>query len=98
MRHKPCRIDPAESHVLVRRAFRLRRRGEHRRSMLLLREACNSEPHAARLWIWYGLACVKAGRRDAALEALRHAAWLRERERDPRRAEVTRSVALSVGV
>jgi Flp pilus assembly protein TadD len=77
---------------VVRRAHRLRRRGDQRRSMLVLREACFANANDARLWTIYGIQCLRAGRRDAAEHALRQALWYRQRNRDRARAEVTRQL------
>ena len=77
---------------LLNRARRHRRRGEHRKAMLALREACYSASRDARLWTLYAMSCVRAGRADDCAQALRQALWLRERENDDARARVTRSL------
>jgi Flp pilus assembly protein TadD len=77
---------------LVQRARRLRRRGEQRRAMLILREACHAAEDCARLWTLYAAQCMRVGRRDDASDALTRAIWLRERERDSARAKVTRDL------
>jgi hypothetical protein len=77
---------------LVLRARRLRRRGEERRAMLILREACHAAEDCARLWTLYAAQCMRVGRRDDAADALTRAVWLRERNRDPARAKVTRDL------
>jgi len=74
------------------RVRRCRRRGEERRAMLLLREACFQQPQDARLWTLYGVQCARLGRREDAAQALGQATWLRERNRDERRAAVTRAL------
>jgi Flp pilus assembly protein TadD len=78
--------------LLVQRAHRLRRRGEARKAMLMLREACHASENSARLWTLYAVECTRLGRRDDAVEALERALWLRERNRDAARARVTRSL------
>ncbi len=78
--------------LLVQRARRLRRRGEARRAMLILREACYASENCARLWTLYAAECMRIGRRDDAVEALERAIWLRERNRDSARARVTREL------
>lgn len=85
---------PAESYeaLLCRRAWKYRRRGDQRRSMLALRDAAHRNESEARLWALYGAQCMRAGYVDAAKKALRHAIWLRERCHEPRKAEVTRGV------
>ena len=76
----------------LNRVRRFRRRGEHRRAMLLLREACYTERDNARLWTLYGVQCFCVGRREDAIVALGQAVWLRERARDGRRAQVVREL------
>ena len=77
---------------LVLRARRMRRRGEQRRAMLLLREACHASEDCARLWTLYAAQCMRVGRREDATDALNRAVWLRERDRDAARAKVTRDL------
>lgn len=60
--------------------------------MLLLREVCFQESDDARLWTLYGVQCARLGRREDAAQALGQAAWLRERNRDGRRAAVTHAL------
>lgn len=74
---------------LLGRAWRYRRRGEHRRAMLTLKEACHGEKDSARLWTLYAVQCVRAGRREEATKALKQALFLRQRSRDAARARVT---------
>jgi Flp pilus assembly protein TadD len=75
--------------VLVRQARRHRRRGEHRRAMVLLREACQLVGDDARLWTLYGVSCVKLRRVSEGKRALSQALWLRNRAHDAPRAAVT---------
>jgi Flp pilus assembly protein TadD len=77
---------------LLNRARRHRRRGEHRKAMLALREACFTSDSDARLWTLYAMSCARAGRSDEAAQALRQALWLRERCDDAPRARVTRAL------
>jgi Flp pilus assembly protein TadD len=88
MRPRRPPIVPSEPRVeaLVRRARRFRLRGETRQAMLAVREACFESRTDARLWALYGAACRRARRHDEARDAIRQAIWLRERERDERRA------------
>lgn len=60
--------------------------------MLVLREACHREATSARLWTLYAVACVRNGRRDDAVDALKQAVFLRERARDVARVRVTREL------
>jgi Flp pilus assembly protein TadD len=87
---------PSSSDVLVSRAHRHRDRGEHRRAMLVLREACHRDADSARLWTLYAVACVRNGRRDEAVNALKQAVYLRERARDVARVRVTRALLQNV--
>jgi Flp pilus assembly protein TadD len=82
----------SSSDVLVSRARRHRNRGEFRRAMLVLREACHRETEDARLWTLYAVACMRSGRRDDAVAALKQAVFLRERARDEARVRVTRAL------
>ncbi len=60
--------------------------------MLVLREACHREASNARIWTLYAVACVRNGRRDDAVRALKQAMWLRQQNRDEPRARVTRAL------
>jgi Flp pilus assembly protein TadD len=77
---------------LLRRARRCGRKGEDRKAMVALREACFSAGNDARLWVLYGVHCWRALKRDEALRALRQGLWFRERNRDERRARVVRAL------
>jgi Flp pilus assembly protein TadD len=89
---------PTEAHdvVMCRRAWRQRKRGDERRAMLLLRDAAHRNESDARIWALYGVQCGRAGCLDAAARALGHAAWLRVRSQEPRKAQVTRDVMARV--
>jgi len=76
----------------VQRARRQSERGDERRAMLILREECFAESSDARLWVLYGMQCLRARRREEALRALGQALWLRERARDHARARVMRDL------
>jgi Flp pilus assembly protein TadD len=76
----------------VARARRQSERGDERRAMLILREACFAAESDAALWVHYGLSCLRARRRDEGLRALGHALWLRERARDYTRVQVMRDL------
>ena len=60
--------------------------------MLILREECFAVESDPALWVHYGLACLRARRRDEGFRALAHSLWLRERARDERRAAVLRDL------
>ena len=76
----------------VRRALRLRRRGQARKAWLLLREACQRQASDARLWTLYGVECARLGKRDCAEKALGQAVWLRQRARQTARARTTQGL------
>jgi hypothetical protein len=76
----------------VERARRHSERGDERRAMLLLREACFAAEFEPALWVHYGLSCLRARRRDEGFRALAHALWLRERARDQGRVRVMRDL------
>lgn len=76
----------------VERARRQSERGDERRAMLLLREACFAAESDPALWVHYGLSCLRARRRDEGFRALAHALWLRERSRDHARVRVMRDL------
>ena len=76
----------------VARARRQSERGDERRAMLLLREACFAAESEPTIWVHYGLSCLRARRRDEGFRALAHALWLRERTRDNARVRVMRDL------
>jgi len=76
----------------LERARRQAERGDERRAMLLLREACFAAESDPALWVHYGLSCLRARRRDEGFRALAHALWLRERARDNARVRVMRDL------
>ena|SRR6188508_3416811 len=76
----------------VERARRQSERGDERRAMLILREACFAAEFEPALWVHYGLSCLRARRRDEGFRALAHALWLRERARDSARVRVMRDL------
>ena len=84
-------IDSVEQ--LVARARRLWTRGEIRRSLSMLREACNEDEWRARTWTILAARLVEAGLRDEAAQAFSRARWLRKRAGDGARAAVTEQLA-----
>jgi Tfp pilus assembly protein PilF len=87
----PAPLDSVEQ--LVARARRLWTRGEIRRSLSLLREACNEDEERARTWTILAARLVEAGLRDEAAQAFARARWLRKRAGDGARAAVTERLA-----
>jgi Flp pilus assembly protein TadD len=84
--------DETRDEAQLRRAWRHRRKGEERRAMVMLREAAHENENAARLWVLYGVQCARIGRLDDAQRALQHAAWVRERDGEHAKANVTRAI------
>ena len=76
----------------VERARRQSERGDERRAMLILREACFASESDPARWVHYGIACLRVRRRDEGFRALAHALWLRERDRDAPRIRVMREL------
>jgi Flp pilus assembly protein TadD len=86
---KPTRVPAVTA---VERARRQSQRGDPRRAMLILREACFAADSDARLWVLYGMQCLRARKPADAMNALSHALWLRERASDHARARVMREL------
>jgi Flp pilus assembly protein TadD len=79
--------------ILVTRARRLRRRGDARGALVLLRQACALDEWRARTFTLLGAQLAREGRRDEAGRALNQARWLRARAGDKARAAVTARLA-----
>jgi hypothetical protein len=93
MRKRPEPAAPVDrEQTLLRRARRCARKGDDRKALVALREACLSAGTDARLWVLYGAACWRARKADEALRAMRQALWFRERNRDERRARVVKAL------
>jgi Flp pilus assembly protein TadD len=86
-RHLPS---PPTPEALCRRARRYARRGQARRALLALRQAAHEHEDDPRLWTLYGVQCLRMGRMETARHALMHAAWIRDRRNEQRKADVTR--------
>jgi Flp pilus assembly protein TadD len=84
--------DETRDEAQLRRAWRHRRKGDERRAMVMLREAAHENEHDARLWVMYGVQCARIGRPNDARRALQHAAWVRERNGEHAKANVTRAI------
>jgi hypothetical protein len=78
--------DPIEA--LILRSRRCRQKGEPRRALVLLREACVRDEWRARTWALLGAFLVELGRRDEASTAFGQARWLRARAGDGARVAV----------
>lgn len=79
--------------VLVTRARRLRRRGDERAALVLLRQACALDEWRPRTFTLLGFHLAREGRADEACRALHQARWLRARAGDKARAAVTARLA-----
>lgn len=77
--------DPAA--ILLRRARRLAKNGEHRKAALALRERAALTDDAAT-WVMAGAMWAKARRSEDAVAALRHGMWLHQKSGSPARARV----------
>lgn len=86
--HRPDgELDQVEG--LIYRARKLRRRGDTRGAIVLLRQACSQDAWRARTFTLLGALLSEDGRHDEAVMALTHARWLRQRAGEGRRAAVT---------
>lgn len=83
--------DPIEA--LIRRSRRCRQRGETRRALVLLQEACALDERRPRTWALLGARLADAGRREEAAAAFEQARWLCARAGEKARAAVTARLA-----
>jgi Flp pilus assembly protein TadD len=91
VRVPPRSDDPVEA--LITRARKLRERGEARRSLVLLRQACALDEWRPRSYTLLGVQLAREGRHDEAARALNQARWLRARAGDRPRAAATERLA-----
>lgn len=84
----PVPLEDAQQKLLAR-ARAARRRGDVRATIVALREACLRDENAAALWTMYGALLAQARRHDEAVQAIRHALWLRKNADDEPRARAT---------
>lgn len=94
----PIRDVVSPSEQLIKRALRLRRRGEARRAWVALREACAHDEESPRAWTLYGVSCVELGKRANAQEAFRQAIWLRRQAKQGRRVAVLEALMERYGL
>ena len=83
--------DPVET--LIVRSRKARSRGEERKALVLLRQACALDEWRARSWTLLGAHLAREGERDEAVRALNQARWLRTRSGDGPRAAATERFA-----
>jgi len=96
---KPSFEDPVLSRfeTLVARARKMRGRGEGRKALVALREACLLDERCAWVWTLYGALLAREGRSGEAQQAYRHALWLRKSSKDMPRARVTQGLLDDLG-
>jgi Flp pilus assembly protein TadD len=83
--------------ALVRKAASLRRHGDLRRAVVVLREACYLAEDNASSWALYGDLARRVGKREQAEHALKQALWLRERRGERGRVRTIKKLLLRVG-
>ncbi len=86
--------DPIEQ--MIRRARKMRARGEMRGAVVLLRRACNEDTERARTWTLLGARLAEVGQYGEAVKAFNQARWLRVRAGERARAEVTARLAAAL--
>jgi hypothetical protein len=80
-------LDQVET--LIARSRRMRRRGQRREAIVLLRQACSLDEWRARPFTLLGALLSRERKYGEAAKALAHARWLRLRAGDDARAAVT---------
>lgn len=83
--------DPIEA--LIYRSRRCRHKGDTRRALVLLREACALDERRPRTWALLGARLAENGRREEAAAAFDQARWLSARAGEKARAAVTARLA-----
>jgi Flp pilus assembly protein TadD len=91
----PCPADPVET--LIARSRKARAKGDARRAVVLLRQACALDEWRARSWTILGAFLASLGAREEAGQALNQARWLRARAGEGARAAVTVRLAERLG-
>ena len=83
--------DPVET--LIARSRKARAKGDGRRALVLLRQACALDEWRARSWTLLGALAAREGAGEEAARALNQARWLRARAGDAPRAAATERLA-----
>jgi Flp pilus assembly protein TadD len=86
--------DPVET--LIARSRKHRAKGDTRRAVVLLRQACALDEWRARTWTILGALLAREGASAEAGRALNQARWLRVRAGERARAAVTERLARSL--
>ena len=81
---------------LTARAQKLRRKGELRRAVVTLREACALDERNSARWVMLGDVLFRMGKREEASRAMKQAVYLLERRGDRPRANVIRRLILNL--
>jgi Flp pilus assembly protein TadD len=81
---------------LTVRAMRSRRKGDLRRAVVTLREACALDETDAARWVLFGHLLFRSGKRDEAAYALKQALFLRDRRGERAKANVIRRLILNL--
>ncbi len=84
-------LDAVET--LIARSRRVRDKGDVRRAVVLLRQACALDEWRARTWTLLGAFLASTGAAEEAGQALNQARWLRARAGEKARAAVTERLA-----
>jgi hypothetical protein len=82
---------------LTTRAHRLRRKGELRRALVALREACGLDEHHPARWLWLSYVLGLLGKCEEAEQAMKQALFLRQKSGEKGKADVIRSLLLQLG-
>lgn len=99
LRRKAPAREPTQDVIetMITRARKHRSKGDTRRAIVILREACAIDERRARTWAIFGALLLHEGRDGDAQQALRQARWLRLREGDRgRAAAIDRLIARGV--
>jgi len=90
--------DASSGDAILARVRRLRARGDVRKALVMLREACMRDESAAVLWTIYGALQAKLGHVEDARRALKQAVWLRRSAGDAKRARSTQALLDGVSI
>jgi Flp pilus assembly protein TadD len=82
-------VDPSDRvEVLIARARKCRAKGDVRKALVMLREACALDEWRARTWTLLGVFLAELGHAGEAAQALKQARWLRARAGERSKAAV----------
>jgi Flp pilus assembly protein TadD len=95
-REAPARSDDRAAELTLR-AHRARRKGQYRRALVALREACALDEHHAPRWLWLADVLARLGKRDEAERAMKQSLYLRQQSGEKSKANVVRGLLLQLG-